>query len=215
MPTDKSFINPFVYLKLKIEDAILRSMTYMFSPTFVLASINIAVYVYTSFIGNNFISTTENILKIFGQSTYAVFHYGWWWQLITSMFIHVDIAHLASNIFFLLIFGLRAEDLFADTEYYLVYLASGLAGSFLSLLLPLSIISAGASGAIFGLFGAVIIYLRRVVERSVVGALLFAFMFFLITISAGTNILAHLGGLVAGLGIGYWLAKSRKISMVY
>jgi len=90
-------------------------------------------------------------------------------------------------------------------------LGSGVIGNFLSLLLPLSTISAGASGAIFGLFGALVIYLRKAVGRSVMGALIFAFVFFLITISAGTNVLAHLGGLIAGLGMGYWLAENRKI----
>jgi len=188
---------------------------YWFSPTFVLVAVNVLVYTYTSFIGNNFISTADGVLEIYGQWNYAIFHYGWWWQLISSMFVHVDIVHLASNMFFLLLFGLRAEELFTDTECYLVYLASGLAGNVLSLLLPPWAISAGASGAIFGLFGAVVIYLRKVVERSVVGALLFAFIFFMITLSAGTNILAHFGGLVAGLGIGYWLAKKRRILMGY
>ena len=189
--------------------------TYGFSPTFFLVVVNLAVYIYTSLLGNSFIYTADSILEIYGQYGYAVFHYGWWWQLITSMFVHVDIVHLAGNMFFLLIFGLRAEELFTDTEYYFVYLASGLAGNILSLLLPPLTVSAGASGAIFGLFGAVIVYLRKAVERSVAGALLFAFMFLLITISAGTNILAHFGGLVAGLGIGYWLAKSRRSLIVY
>ncbi|MDH5447908.1 MAG: rhomboid family intramembrane serine protease [Candidatus Bathyarchaeota archaeon] len=189
--------------------------TYGFSPTFFLVVINLAVYIYTSFLGHNFIFTADSVLEVYGQYGYAVFHYGWWWQLITSMFVHVDIVHLASNTFFLLIFGLRAEELFTDTEYYTVYLASGLIGNLLSLFLPPLTVSAGASGAIFGLFGAVIVYLRKVVGRSVMGALLFAFMFLLITVSAGTNILAHFGGLVAGLGIGYWLAKNRKILMVY
>lgn len=193
----------------------LRNRKTWLSPTFVLVIVNVVVYIYTSYIGNNFIFTADRVLEIYGQWSYAIFHYGWWWQLITSMFVHVDIVHLASNMFFLLIFGLRAEELFNYTEYYAVYLASGLAGNLLSLLLPPLTVSAGASGAIFGLFGAVIVYLRKVVERSVMGALLFAFMFLLITVSAGTNILAHFGGLVAGLGIGYWLARSRRSLMVY
>lgn len=197
------------------EGASLRSTTCRISPTFVLVVVNIAVYIYTSFTGNNFFRTADDVLKIYGQYNYAVLYRGWWWQLVTSMFVHVHIAHIASNMFFLLIFGLRAEDLFSDVEYYLVYLTSGLGGNFLSLLLSPSTISAGASGAIFGLFGAVIVYLRRVVERSVVGALLFAFMFLMITVSTDTNILAHLGGLAVGLGIGYWLANSRKIYLVH
>jgi rhomboid protease GluP len=165
--------------------------------------------------GNNFVRTSNKVLEMYGQYNYAVVQFGWWWQLITSMFVHVNIAHLTSNLFFLLLFGSRAEGLFTDVEYYVVYLAAGLLGNLLGLLLSQSTISAGASGAIFGLFGAVVVYLRRLVERSVVGALLFAFMFFLITVSAGTNIVAHFGGLVAGLGIGYWLAKNRKDHLIH
>jgi len=185
------------------------------SPTFVLVVINMVVYVYTSLLGNNFVYTSSGVLTVYGQYNYAVLHGGWWWQLFTAMFVHVNIVHVFSNMFFLLIFGLRAEELFTDTEYYLVYIASGLLGNFLSLLYPLNVRSAGASGAIFGLFGAVIIYLRKMVERSVLGAVLFAFMFFLITLSVDTNVYAHLGGLVAGLILGYWLAKARKLQFTY
>jgi rhomboid protease GluP len=196
----------------------LRRTVYRISPTFILVTINVAVYLYTSLIGSNFLYTTDYVLRIYGQSASAILQNGRYWQLITSMFVHVNIAHVASNMFFLLIFGLRAEDFFTDAEYYLVYCASGFAGNLLSLLYtfyPHNVTSAGASGAIFGLFGAVIIYLRKVVERSIVGALIFAFMFFLITISASTNIYAHFGGLVAGLLIGYWLAHKRQISINY
>lgn len=180
-----------------------------------MVAANVAVYIYTSLVGNNFIHTSSSVLAIYGQYNYAVLHYNWWWQLITSMFVHVNIIHISSNMFFLLIFGLRAEELFTDTEYCLVYLMSGLAGNILSLLWPPLTVSAGASGAIFGLFGAVIIYMRKMVERSIVSALVFVFMFLIITMSTSTNIFAHFGGLVAGLGIGYYLAKSRKVELAY
>ncbi len=188
-------------------------MGYRFSPTFVLVVVNVAVYIYTSLLGNNFVLTADSVLATYCQSTYALLYRGWWWQLITSMFVHVSIIHLASNMLFLIIFGMRVEELFKDTEYYLVYFASGFAGNLLSLLYlfyPHIVVSAGASGAIFGLFGAGIIFLRRVVGGSVAGALVFAFMFFVITLSASTNIYAHLGGLIVGLGTGYWLSRKRK-----
>jgi membrane associated rhomboid family serine protease len=71
-------------------------------------------------------------------------------------------------------------------------------------------ISAGASGAIFGMFGAVTIYMRRAISQSIMTALIFAFFLLLISSGAGVNILAHLGGLVAGLLMGYFLAATRK-----
>jgi rhomboid protease GluP len=165
--------------------------------------------------GRNFLVTSDSMLVRYGQYNFAVLYGGYWWQLATSMFVHVNLAHLASNMFFLLIFGLRAEEFFTDIEYYAIYLASGLAGNILSLvylLYPTAVTSAGSSGAIFGLFGAVIIFMRKVVGASLTGALLLAFLFFMITLSANTNVYAHLGGLFAGLLTGYWLANRRTVA---
>lgn len=190
----------------------MKSTLLRLSPTIALVVANAVVYVYTSLIGNNFAFTASNVLNTYGQNSYAVFHGGWWWQLITSMFVHVSVAHLASNMFFLLIFGLRAEGLFTDGEYYLVYFASGISGNVLSLLYifyAYPVTSAGASGAIFGLFGALMIYLRKAFGGSAAGAILLAFLFFFITLSTGVNVYAHFGGLLVGLVIGYWLAKNR------
>jgi rhomboid protease GluP len=191
----------------------LRTTSSRLSPTLVLIAVNVAFYIYTSLLGNSFIVTANNVLAIYGQYTYAILYRGYWWQLITSMFVHVNIAHIAGNMFFLLIFGLKAEELFTDTEYYTIYFASGLTGNLLSLVYayyPAAVVSAGASGAIFGLFAAVIIFMRKVVGGSVTGALLFAFLFFFITLSASTNVYAHFGGLFAGLVIGYLLAMKRR-----
>ena len=66
------------------------------------------------------------------------------------MFIHADILHIFGNMFFLLIFGLRAEDMFDVKEYMLIYFLSGLCGGLLTLLFwPADTVSVGASGAIF------------------------------------------------------------------
>lgn len=192
----------------------LKSTTSRVSPTLLLIVANMAVYAYLSFIGNNFIQVADVFLKKYGQFNYAVLYHGSWWQLVTSMFVHANIVHIASNMLFLLIFGLRAEELFSDLEYYATYLASGLAGNLLSLLWPISTVSVGASGAIFGLFGSVTMYSRGAVDRSIVGVLLIAFFFFAITLSAGTNIFAHLGGLFTGLALGYWLAKTHKPALI-
>jgi rhomboid protease GluP len=78
--------------------------------------------------------------------------------------------------------------------------------------MPLNTVSAGASGAIFGMFGAVLIYLRKMLGGSIIGALIISFYFLLLnSASPQINLFAHFGGLVAGLLIGYILAKSRKI----
>lgn len=188
------------------------------SPTLVLLSLNVLAYIYTSLLGGSFIFTDDNVLRIYGQFNYAVLYQGTWWQLLTSIFVHVSIIHFVSNMIFLILFGLRAEELFSDSEYYLVYLLSGIFGGLLSLLWHPLTVSAGASGAIFGLFGSVLIYMRRIAGRSALGALLAAFLFLVVTLSSNANILAHLGGLVSGLGIGYLLARRKRAvysSLVY
>jgi len=180
------------------------------TPTTFLIMANLLVYVYTSVVGGNFIETSDSVLYQWGQFNRYVMN-GWYWQLLTSIFVHVHIVHLLLNMFFLLIFGFRAEELFSPEEYFFVYFLSGLSGNLLTLLMPLDTVSAGASGAIFGVFGACVIYLRKTFGQSIVGALLYSFLLLMMTTGKDVNVFAHLGGLAAGLIIGYALAKSRKI----
>ena len=182
------------------------------TPTTVLIITNILIFAYTSVVGGSFPQTNIRMLEQLGQYNRYVIVHGWYWQLFTSMFIHVDVLHLSLNMIFLLVFGFRGEELFNTEEFFTIYLASGLFGSFLTLLMPLNTVSAGASGAIFGMFGACMIYIRKMIGGSIIGALIFSFYFLLLSsTSPEINLFAHFGGLVAGLLIGYVLAKSRKI----
>ncbi len=180
------------------------------TPTTLLVTVNVLVYIYTSLAGGNLITTNTSVLLQIGQYNIGVLN-GEYWQLLTSIFVHVDILHIALNMLFLIIFGLRAEELFKTEEYFSVYIISGLTGSLLTLVLmsPYTL-SAGASGAIFGMYGAGIIYMRKTFGQSIVGALLYSFLFLMLSTGSGVNVVAHFGGLAAGLIIGYALAKSRR-----
>jgi rhomboid protease GluP len=185
-----------------------------YKPTYILIAINIAVYIYTAYLSGNAFSTDIEIQAMYGQWNLLVFN-GWYWQLFSSMFIHASIFHLAGNMLFLLIFGLRGEEMFSLPEYLLVYLGGGLVGNLLSLTFGPDLISVGASGAIFAIFGAVVIYNRRSFRQSILGAIVYAFFLFFINIGPSVNILAHLGGLGFGLIVGYWLASRRKPAETY
>lgn len=186
-----------------------------FPLTYALITVNLAVYTYTSLVGRNFIVTDDYVLAFYGQFNWLVWK-GWYWQLFTAMFVHATIFHLLGNMFFLLIFGLRAEELFTKLEYLATYLSSGLAGNLLTLLLGPYTVSTGASGAIFGLLGACTVYLRRSVGQSVVTALLYSFfLLIMFSISPNVNFLAHFGGLVVGLLAGYVVAVRRSFKMRY
>jgi rhomboid protease GluP len=187
-----------------------------FMPTYILIALNIAFYVYTAVEGGDFMNTDIHLIVQYGQVNSLVIYSGYYYQLFTSMFVHANIAHLAGNMLFLLIFGLRGEEMFSLPEYLLVYFLGGLTGNLLSLvLLPLDVPSVGASGAIFAMFGACTIYARRSVRQSIIGALIYAFFLLLLSSGLGVNNFAHIGGLVTGLLIGYVLATRRKPEIRY
>jgi rhomboid protease GluP len=182
-----------------------------FMPTYILIALNIAFYIYTSIVGGDFLNTNINMIVQYGQVNSLVIYSGYYYQLFTSMFVHANIAHIAGNMLFLLIFGLRGEEMFSLPEYLSIYFLGGLTGNLLSLLLlPLDVPSVGASGAIFAMFGACTIYARRSVRQSIIGALIYAFFLLFLSSGLDVNNFAHIGGLVTGLLIGYVLATRRK-----
>jgi rhomboid protease GluP len=187
-----------------------------FKPTYILIALNIAVYVYTSFVSGNFLSTDHSVLLQYGQVNDLVINSGYYYQLLTSMFIHADLMHIVGNMLFLFIFGLRGEEMFSLPEYLSIYFLGGLTGNLFSLFLLESMtISVGASGAIFAMFGASVIYARRSFRQSIISALIYAFFLLLLSSGIGVNNFAHVGGLVAGLVIGYVLATRRKPEVRY
>lgn len=185
-----------------------------YKPTYILIALNVVIYIYGAIVGGDALTTGNNVVYVWGQVNAFVFE-GAYWQLITSMFIHASVFHLVGNMLFLLIFGLRGEEMFSLPEYLAIFLLGGLAGNLLSLVFGPYFISVGASGAIFALFGACVIYDRRSVRQSILGGLVFAFFLFFINTGENTNILAHLGGLVFGLILGYLIASRRKPDQTY
>jgi len=179
--------------------------------TKIIVAINIIVYIICGFIGGSIVEINTEVLALIGQFNIYVLEYGFWWQLITAIFVHVNIIHLLFNTFWIYILGCRVEKIFGKIPYLTVYFLSGLFGNILTLLiLPPLTISAGASGAIFGIFGALIMF-EGVRGRGVFVALIYAFLIFMMNVGFGINIVAHLGGLIVGLIIGYVYGKYGKI----
>ncbi|MDR0797243.1 MAG: rhomboid family intramembrane serine protease [Nitrososphaerota archaeon] len=178
--------------------------------TYMLFALNIIFYVYGAIVGGNAFVTGKNVIDALGQNNFLVLEHCFYYQLFTSMFMHASIIHLGGNLMFLLIFGLRAEDLFSLPEYLGIYILGGLAGNLLTLLYGVNYVSVGASGAIFAILGACIIYDRTATQKSVISALAFAFMLLLINMGENVNVLAHVGGLAFGLVTGYVLALKHR-----
>lgn len=184
--------------------------------TLVLVGINLLIFALESFAGG---SQSTAVALRFGALTADLVRSGEWWRLFTSMFIHFGSSHLFSNMVTLFLFGNAVERLLGWQRMVIIYLVSGLAGNVLWLILQLRsteyAVSAGASGAIFGLVGvyvamALIPEMRRFVSvRNVIIMLLLNFAYG--TSSSGVNLTAHAGGLIAGTILGYILLQ-RKIT---
>lgn len=177
-----------------------------------LVAANIAVYVYTSMLSKNPLVIDLNVLIRFGQVN-ALIVRGYWWQLLTSIFIHINLLHLVFNMIFLFIYGSRAEENLGKAVYLAVYFASGLAGNITTLIimgLNNADVSAGASGAIFGILGAYMIHLGLRYDASATPYLIYCFLLLMLNVSVNVNLAAHSGGLVSGILAGYLIAKMGR-----
>lgn len=137
---------------------------------------------------------------------------GEWYRFVTSMFAHQEYWHIGFNMLSLWWIGGPLEAALGRARYLTVYFVSGLAGGVLTYLLASPTAgSLGASGAIFGLFGATAVLMRRLNYdmRPVIALLVINLI---ITFSPGMNISwqAHIGGLVAGVVTGYAMVHAPR-----
>jgi membrane associated rhomboid family serine protease len=138
------------------------------------------------------------------------------WRMLISNYVHIGIIHIFFNMWCLWNLGRLAEHIFDRWTYLLVYTASGIAGSLVSLWWHPQGIGAGASGAIFGLAGGLIavLYLgklpmaKEALKPTLKSLITFAAYNLFFGLVPGIDNAAHLGGLAAGLGIGALLAGS-------
>jgi len=179
-----------------------------------LTLIFINVFIYFSF---NLVVPVDNILIFFQINRNIIFDYEIW-RLFTSMFFHIDALHLFSNMIALLLFGASVENnhKISKIQYFIAYFVSGLIGNIFSLLLlPLDVISLGASGAIFGLIGVAFVIIATDSPPLLIYALLYIAIFIISSIGPNINLWAHLFGLLGGIFFGYlFYTRKRKIKEI-
>jgi len=177
----------------------------------------IIINVLTFFIFN--LATPEDILLIFVQINRRIIENYEIWRLVTSIFFHADPIHLFSNMIGLLFFGATVENntIIKKFQYLIIYFTSGIIGNIFSLLLlPLNVISLGASGAIFGLLGVAFVMIATDYKPLLFFALLYLMFFVIYSFSGGINYWAHIFGLLVGILFGYFLyTRKRKVKLVY
>ena len=164
-----------------------------------MSTILVIIYISEAVLGGSIIEPDLNAILLLMQVNAAVWD-GAIWMLFTSMFLHADILHVGGNVFFLLLFGTALEEQVSPKRWLVTYLTSGFVGNITFLLLGGDAIGLGASGAIWGLLAA------AGGMRGLVGMIFYGGL----NIFSGGGVLAHAGGLLAGLGFRfYWLRSFR------
>ena len=202
-----------------------KVFTKIFEPkkmiiTPILIALCVLVFISMYIWGNG--SENTITLLLFGANFRPLVQAGEIWRLATSMFLHIGIIHLVVNMYSLYIIGKQLESFLGRWKFLIVYLGSGILGSFLSVVVHSSI-SAGASGAIFGLLGSLLyfgyhyrLYLGTVLRTQIIPVIIINLLIgFMVP---GIDNFCHIGGLVGGylltmiLGVPGKTRKSDRIN---
>jgi rhomboid protease GluP len=195
----------------------------VYTVTFTLIALNVLVFAAMVISGVSFLQPTPLDALNWGAD-YGPLTSGQdqWWRLLTACFVHFGIIHIAFNMFVLYQIGPFVQRVFGNVRYIIIYLCAGLSGSLVSLWIhPLSV-GAGASGAIFGLYGAVFGFLairRRSLDPAAVKAIAKSAGLFIIynlvfgAMNRTTDVSAHIGGLLAGFLAGMALVRASKAAL--
>ena len=195
-----------------------KEVAFRFTPVNTLIVIvNALVFVIITIIYGDFFAThdSDNMLAM-GAMSYATIMDGAWYQIITSCFLHFGFIHLMNNMILLAYTGCELERKIGSLAYFICYMCSGIVGNLASLWYyhgqGEQVVSAGASGAIYGVIGAlfVLLVVRQIKNPELSPTRLLVMIGITIyygLTSAGVDNAAHIGGLIAGLIGGLLLSK--------
>ncbi|HAB66124.1 MAG TPA: hypothetical protein DCE23_02030 [Firmicutes bacterium] len=174
------------------------------------------MFIITGLLSGSFFQITNGAVIKLGANYKPLIQQGELWRLITYMFLHGSILHVLVNMYSLYIIGTQVENFLGKWKYLVIYLVSGICGGLLSLVVNSSdIISVGASGAIFGLTGALLYfgyhyrtYLGDALKRSIIPVIIVNLVIgFMMN---GIDNFCHIGGLAGGLLITMALGVDGK-----
>lgn len=200
----------------------------VFSPkriifTNIISLICILMYVIVGVYGNNFFNFDANVLAKFGANNILLVKNGEIYRLLTCAFLHVGLIHLVVNMYSLRVIGPSVEGLIGKGKFVFIYLISAISASLMSLVfVDSNIVSVGASGAIFGLMGALLyfgyhyrLYLNDAIKTQIIPVILFNLIigFMMPGIDNGAHIGGLIGGYLATMAIGI-KNKSEKKDMI-
>jgi rhomboid protease GluP len=196
-----------------------------FFVTPILLNLNVLVFILMAVSGVGIMFPETEGLINWGANFRALTIGGEWWRLLTCCFIHIGIIHLIMNMYALMYIGVLLEPYLGKSRFLAAYLLTGIAASVTSITWHPNTVSAGASGAIFGMYGVFLAMLTtNVIEKNARKTLLTSIGVFVAYnlaygMKGGIDNAAHIGGLVSGMVIGYafipGLKKPESVGLNY
>ena len=186
--------------------------------TTILILINIVIFFLVEITGSS--ENTMHMLECGAAYTPYILEQGEYYRIFTCMFLHFGMEHLANNMLVLFVLGQRLEPIDGKIKFLLIYLLGGMGGSLLSVYMDIRkqeyAISAGASGAVFAVMGAMIYVLLRnrgrVADLSAKQIIVMAvFSVYFGFAAGGVDNAAHVGGMIFGFVMAVILYHPRKI----
>lgn len=184
--------------------------------TLFLIYANIGIYLIMALMELSFISFKGQDLLQWGANFGPLTKGGEWWRLLTSTFLHGGLMHLLANMYGLLFVGIFLEPLLGRTKYLIAYLLTGILASGASIWWYDAMVSVGASGAIFGLYGIFLALLLTKIfppdfaKTFLISTAVFVGFNLLMGLTGGIDNAAHIGGLVSGFVVGLILCPTIK-----
>ena len=200
-------------------EKIMRSKKPIVTTT--LIAINVIIFALMYILGNG--SESTQTLVDFGANYVKLTKSGEFYRIITSAFLHIGILHLILNMYSLSVIGTQIEYFYGKVKYIILYLFSAIMGSLFTVVLSSSnTVAAGASGAIFGLLGALLYFgynYRGYIGNSIIGQVIPVILLnlFIGFTTPGIGNAAHIGGLIGGYLISMILGfdKENKASRIH
>lgn len=190
-----------------------KTLPYM---TIFLVAVNVIIFMIMESMG----STVDVgfMYKWGAMDNYKLFEAGNWYRIFTSMFLHFGLNHLLNNMVVLLAIGYHIEEKFGRIKFLLVYLWCGIVGNIISGLINTAMgnfaVSAGASGAIFGMFGVLLVMVfksRKLFGRMSAIQLIILFLLMVFgNIEEGVDWIAHLFGAMQGVALAMFCYKPKS-----
>lgn len=220
-------IKDYFNIRSKIEDRLYENQSatvegstvfrYKVSVSVVIILLNVLVFIFVNGVGYR--AAFREFMSYGALSWHACFYDNQWYRLFTYMFLHSGIEHLGNNMLLLFVLGSNIEKLLGTLKFTVLYLASGILAGIASISYNMywnkNVVSVGASGAIFGVVGAMVYFViagkgrvRNISNRQMI--LFVAFSLYGGFTSSRVDNTAHVAGLIAGIVLALLLDKAGK-----